>query len=67
MAYGVSSHLEVTSLWSQGFAGVSASSLLTLRPPVDSVMISYPDFKARCEQEDLTEPMVSIDRYAKLS
>ena len=68
MAYGgVSSHLEVKSLWSQGFAGVSASSLLTLRPPVDSVMISYPDFKTRCQQEDLTEPMFSIDRYAKLT
>ena len=68
MAYGgVGSHLEVDCLWSKGFAGVAASSLLTLRPPVDAVMISYPDFKARCKEENLTEPMFSIDRYAKIN
>ena len=67
MAYGgVSSHSEVSSLWSQGFSGVAASSLLTLRPPVDAVMISYPDFNARCRAENLTEPNFSIDRYARI-
>lgn len=67
MAYGgISSYDEVDALWSSGFTGVAASALLTLRPPFDSVMISYPDFKTRCRVQNLTQPQISIDRYDKL-
>ena len=67
MAYGgVASHDEVETLWSLGFTGVAASALLTLRPPFDSVMISYPDFKTRCKDQKLTQPQISIDRYDKI-
>jgi cyclase len=67
MAYGgISSYDEVDALWLSGFTGVAASALLTLRPPFDSVMISYPDFKTRCRVQNLTQPQISIDRYDKL-
>lgn len=64
---GISSHQEVESLWTEGFSSVAASALLTLRPPIDSVLISYPDFKERCKTSNLTQPKVTIDRYASLS
>ena len=68
MAYGgVASHEEVDSLWSKGFSGVACSALLTLQPPFDAVMLSYPDFYHKCLLQNLTPPAISVDRYDALS
>jgi cyclase len=63
---GVANYQECKQLWEDGFTGVGVSSLVSLRPPHDAVLISYPQEHVAKLTEGMTACTISIDRYDKM-